>query len=43
MKNVKFYVKAIYGILWRCAAVGACCVLGVIYGRDVIHPEEWLS
>ena len=42
MKNVKVYAKVIWGILWRCTAVGAFSVLAVSYGREVIHPDEWL-
>ena len=42
MTTLKVYVKVIGGMLWRCAAVGACSVLAVIYGREVMHPEEWL-
>lgn len=42
MTTLKVYVKAILGMLWRCTAIGACGVLVVTYGREVMHPEEWL-
>ena len=42
MKNLKVYVKAIWGVLWRCTAVGAFSVLAVTHAREVMHPDEWL-